>query len=54
MTLDRPPKFIAAGAWAVGTGSNLTPKDVIANKDWSGLTAIAKEFVDAVKVARAS
>jgi 2-dehydro-3-deoxyphosphogluconate aldolase/(4S)-4-hydroxy-2-oxoglutarate aldolase len=45
-------QWIKAGAACVGVGSALVTKDAMANKDWSGITAASKAFVDAVKEAR--
>ncbi len=35
-----------AGVTCVGMGSKLFPKDIIANKDWNGLTKIVKELMN--------
>ena len=51
--LDTIPAWFKAGARCVGVGSALVKKDLIANADWDGLTALARQFVDAVKAARA-
>jgi 2-dehydro-3-deoxyphosphogluconate aldolase/(4S)-4-hydroxy-2-oxoglutarate aldolase len=45
--------WIKAGAVCVGAGSSLVSKDAMAKNDWKAVTAAAKEFVEAVKVARA-
>jgi 2-dehydro-3-deoxyphosphogluconate aldolase/(4S)-4-hydroxy-2-oxoglutarate aldolase len=47
------PEFIKAGASAVGAGSAMVNKTAVANKDWKTLTDTARQFVDAVKQARA-
>ena len=47
------PEFIKAGACAVGAGSAMVDKAAVANKDWAKLTETARQFVDAVKQARA-
>lgn len=52
VTLETIPGFVKAGAWSLGTGSNLTPKDAIKNKDWNQITEIAAGFVAAVQNAR--
>jgi len=44
--------WIKAGAVFVGAGSSLVSKDALAKDDWSAITAAAKLFVDAVRVAR--
>lgn len=46
--------WIKAGAVCVGAGSSLVSKEALANNDWKAITAAAKQFVDAVKAARAS
>jgi 2-dehydro-3-deoxyphosphogluconate aldolase/(4S)-4-hydroxy-2-oxoglutarate aldolase len=46
------PDWLRAGAVCVGAGSNLVPKDAVAKKDWSAITANAKAFTDAVIAAR--
>jgi 2-dehydro-3-deoxyphosphogluconate aldolase / (4S)-4-hydroxy-2-oxoglutarate aldolase len=45
--------WIKAGAVAVGAGSSLVSKDALAKGEWAAITATAKQFVDAVKAARA-
>ena len=45
--------FLDAGSAALGAGSSLVSKEVLASKDWAGLTKRAKEFVEAVAAARA-
>ena len=47
------PEFIKAGASAVGAGSAMVNKTAVANKDWKTLADTARQFVDAVKQARA-
>ena len=44
--------WIKAGAVAVGAGSSLVGKEALAKGDWSGIANNAKQFVEAVKVAR--
>src|SRR4051794_21961427 len=46
--------WIKAGAVCVGAGSSLVSKDALAKNDWKAITTAAKEFVDAIKAARAS
>lgn len=46
-------EWIKAGAVFVGAGSSLVTKDALAKNDWSSVTANAKAFVEAVRVARA-
>lgn len=50
--LNTVKDWIDAGACALGVGSALVKKDLIKAKDWNALTALAKQFVDAVKAAR--
>ena len=44
--------WIRAGAVAVGVGSALVKKDLIAGARWDELSALARQFVDAVAAAR--
>ena len=44
--------WFQAGATCVGMGSNLFPKDVIAAKDWSKITALCREALDIIKRVR--
>ncbi len=44
--------WIKAGAVAVGVGSSLVKKDLIAGKKWDALSALAKQYVDIVAAAR--
>ena len=52
VNLETIPAFVKAGAWALGTGSNLTPKEALANKDWAAITQVAQSFVQATAEAR--
>jgi 2-dehydro-3-deoxyphosphogluconate aldolase/(4S)-4-hydroxy-2-oxoglutarate aldolase len=45
--------FIEAGAFALGAGSNLFDKKLLAAEDWKGLTGLASRFMEGVKAARA-
>ncbi len=45
-------EWIKAGAVCVGAGSSLVTKDAMNKGDWSSITANAKSFVEAIKVAR--
>ena len=45
--------WIKAGAVFLGAGSALVSKEMMAKKDWAGITANAKAFVEAVRAARA-
>ena len=46
-------EWIKAGAVAVGAGSSLVTKDALAKGDWAAITAMARQFVNAVTNARA-
>ncbi len=52
--LETTPKWIEAGAVAVGVGSALVRRDLIANAAWSELTDLAAQYVGAVASARSS
>ena len=39
--------FLAAGAYTVAIGSQLVGKDIARTKDWAGLTALARQYVEA-------
>ncbi len=53
VNLDNAREWIKAGAVALGVGSTLVRKDLIAKSDFSGLTRLAEQFVDVVRQARA-
>lgn len=44
--------WFAAGAFAVGAGSNLCPKRLVQESRWTEITALAQDFVAAVAAAR--
>ena len=44
-TADNLRGWFAAGVFAVGMGSKLVPKDLVAAGDWAGLTKLAGEAV---------
>jgi 2-dehydro-3-deoxyphosphogluconate aldolase/(4S)-4-hydroxy-2-oxoglutarate aldolase len=46
--------FIAAGAFALGAGSNLFDKQLLAAGDYAGLTRLAQSFMQGVREARAN
>jgi len=50
--LDNAAKFIEAGACCLGVGTSLLDKQMIANEDWPGLTALAKKFIAEVTKGR--
>lgn len=50
--LDTVKDWYDAGAASLGVGSALVKKELIAKKDWSALTDLARRFTDAVAAAR--
>lgn len=50
--LDTAADWIKAGAACLGVGSSLVKKDLIKQRDWAGLTKLARQFVDIVRQAR--
>jgi 2-dehydro-3-deoxyphosphogluconate aldolase/(4S)-4-hydroxy-2-oxoglutarate aldolase len=46
------PEWIKAGAACLGIGAALVSKDAMAKGDWAAITANAKAFVEAIRVAR--
>lgn len=46
-------EWLKAGAVMVGAGSSLVTKDAMSKGDWGAIASMAKQFVDAVKAARA-
>lgn len=53
VTLENTPDFIKAGAVAVAVGTALVDKKLVAEKKFDLITEKAKQFVEAVKKARA-
>ncbi|MGI6652017.1 MAG: bifunctional 4-hydroxy-2-oxoglutarate aldolase/2-dehydro-3-deoxy-phosphogluconate aldolase [Clostridiales bacterium] len=49
INLENAAEFIKAGASFVGVGGALVNKKLIAEKKWDELTALAKQYIDAVK-----
>ncbi|HWQ91114.1 MAG TPA: bifunctional 4-hydroxy-2-oxoglutarate aldolase/2-dehydro-3-deoxy-phosphogluconate aldolase, partial [Clostridia bacterium] len=49
---ETAPKFIQAGACAVGAGTELVGKALIAARDFAKITANAREFITLVREAR--
>jgi 2-dehydro-3-deoxyphosphogluconate aldolase/(4S)-4-hydroxy-2-oxoglutarate aldolase len=47
VNLDTSPAFLAAGAYTVAVGSQLVGKEIVRNKDWDGLTELARRYVRA-------
>ncbi len=52
VTPETAAGFLDAGCVALGAGSSLVSKEILAQRDWGQLTARAAEFVAAVKKAR--
>ncbi len=50
--LDTAADWIRAGAIAVGVGTALVRKDLVAERDWNGLAGLAARYVDVVRKAR--
>lgn len=47
------PAYLGAGVSCIGIGTQLTPAELIKNKDWNMLKRLAEEHVQAVRQARA-
>jgi 2-dehydro-3-deoxyphosphogluconate aldolase / (4S)-4-hydroxy-2-oxoglutarate aldolase len=47
VNLDTCGAFLAAGAYTVAVGGNLVSKNRVKDKDWTGLTALASQYIDA-------
>jgi 2-dehydro-3-deoxyphosphogluconate aldolase/(4S)-4-hydroxy-2-oxoglutarate aldolase len=52
VAIEDIPTYVSAGAACVGLGSDLQPKAVIQNKEWSKITEMAEQCVRAVESAR--
>lgn len=52
--LDTVGDWLGAGAVALGVGSSLVRRDLMRAGDWDTLTDLARQFVDAVALARAN
>ena len=52
VNLDNVGAFLGAGAAAVAVGGNLVSKQLVAERDFEGLTANARAFAEAVRAAR--
>ncbi|AOQ25119.1 KHG/KDPG aldolase [Moorella thermoacetica] len=48
VTLENGRAFLEAGARALGVGSSLTPRDILAKEDWPKLAELAKQFKELV------
>jgi 2-dehydro-3-deoxyphosphogluconate aldolase / (4S)-4-hydroxy-2-oxoglutarate aldolase len=53
VTLDNIGDLFAAGAAAVGVGSELVSKEALARRDCRAIEALARKFVEAARAARA-
>jgi 2-dehydro-3-deoxyphosphogluconate aldolase / (4S)-4-hydroxy-2-oxoglutarate aldolase len=47
VNLETCGAYLAAGAYTVAVGSHLVNKDRIVAKDWAGLTALARRYIEA-------
>jgi 2-dehydro-3-deoxyphosphogluconate aldolase / (4S)-4-hydroxy-2-oxoglutarate aldolase len=54
VTPENTDDYLAAGAVAVGVGSQLVSQELVENGDWPKITKIAGKFVAAAKKARAA
>ena len=54
INLDNAGDWIRKGATALGVGTSLVNKQVLADRNWSAITQAAKGFIDAVRTARQS
>lgn len=52
VSLETVEAFIKAGACAVAVGGNLVSKQALAERDFAGIVATARQFVEKVKKAR--
>lgn len=52
VNLENVADFIRAGATAVGVGSELVSRDLLAREDWNALASRARQFLAAVSSAR--
>jgi 2-dehydro-3-deoxyphosphogluconate aldolase/(4S)-4-hydroxy-2-oxoglutarate aldolase len=46
------PTYLAAGAYAVGLGGQLTPADAIAKGEWATISNLARDCAAAVRRGR--
>ena len=52
VNLETGPRFLQAGAFALGAGSSLAPQAMIQNGDWEGIRRLAAQYVEMVRRAR--
>jgi len=52
VTPETAAAFLQAGSVALGAGSSLVSREILAARDWKKLTQRAEEFVEAVRAAR--
>lgn len=52
VTLDNIAELFQAGAAAVGVGTELISKDALARRDYAAIVALAKQFLEAARLAR--
>ena len=50
--LDSTPDWIRAGAFAVGAGSSLVRANLLKARDWSGISDLARTFIETVATTR--
>jgi 2-dehydro-3-deoxyphosphogluconate aldolase/(4S)-4-hydroxy-2-oxoglutarate aldolase len=53
VTVENVGEMFDAGAAAVGVGSEMISKDALARRDYAAISALAAEFLAAVRLARA-
>ncbi|GCE26887.1 2-dehydro-3-deoxy-phosphogluconate aldolase [Dictyobacter alpinus] len=49
VNLDTCGAFLAAGAYTVAVGSQLVSKDIVRQKDWKALAALANQYLEACR-----
>ncbi|NPV69233.1 MAG: bifunctional 4-hydroxy-2-oxoglutarate aldolase/2-dehydro-3-deoxy-phosphogluconate aldolase [Firmicutes bacterium] len=49
ITADNAGEFVRAGAFAVGMGGSLVPKEAVQSKDWPRIMALAQRVVSSLK-----
>jgi 2-dehydro-3-deoxyphosphogluconate aldolase/(4S)-4-hydroxy-2-oxoglutarate aldolase len=50
--LENLPQYVAAKAAAILIGGNIVKRELVAKKDWAGITGLAKQFVEKVGSAK--
>ena len=54
VSLDNLTAFLQAGCVGVALGGNLVSKAILRDRDWAGLTAMSREYVQTLAAARAA